>query len=241
MTLILTMAGLGSRFKNQGYTQEKYAIEFLGHSLFEWSLSSLLAFRDHPLVVVTRDFPNVRDDVVGFSKDLGFNEVSVLVLDRETKGQAETAWLAKPLCAELEPILIYNTDTHVSPYALDPTEFTDDGWIPCFTAPGEKWSFVELGADGFAQRVTEKQRISDHCSIGLYGFSSFRLFEGAYREGVSQPNEMYVAPLYNTLIDKGCHLTISTLDSDDVCILGTPEDLEVARSNPPNWISDLNH
>ncbi|MEQ1934223.1 MAG: hypothetical protein ABL962_10165, partial [Fimbriimonadaceae bacterium] len=118
MTLVLTMAGLGSRFKNQGYTTEKYSIEFLGHSLFEWSLASLLAFREHSLVVVTRDFPHVHDDVLGFAHNLGFRDTSVLILDRETKGQAETAFLAKPKCSLAEPVLIYNTDTHVNPLAL---------------------------------------------------------------------------------------------------------------------------
>ena len=105
MTLVLTMAGLGSRFKNQGFTSEKYAIQFLGHSLFEWSLVSLSAFRSHPLVVVTRDFPNVRNEVLQYARNLGFEQTSVVVLDHETKGQAETALLAKPYCASAEPIL----------------------------------------------------------------------------------------------------------------------------------------
>lgn len=235
MTLILTMAGLGSRFKNQGYLSEKYAIEFFGHSLFEWSLASLSAFREHPLVVVTRDLPNIREDVLGYARNLGFMHASVIVLDHETKGQAETALLAKSLCVASEPILIYNTDTHVKPSALDPAEFSYDGWIPCFSAPGEKWSFVEVDSGGFATRVTEKQRISDNCSVGLYGFSSFALFEEAYWAGCDQPNEIYVAPLYNYLIRRGHFVTISNLDAQDVCTLGTPEDLESALVNPPAW------
>ncbi|MEQ1823372.1 MAG: glycosyltransferase family 2 protein [Fimbriimonadaceae bacterium] len=236
MTLVLTMAGLGSRFKSQGFQGEKYQIRFLGHSLFEWSLVSLLAFRDHRLVVVTRDFPGVEDEVLGYALALGFGESNVIVLDHETKGQAETALLAKSKCEIDEPILIYNTDTHVAPAALVPPDFGSfDGWIPCFSAPGDKWSFVELGEEDCALRVTEKQRISDHCSIGLYGFSSFKLFEEAYLGAKAQPKEIYVAPLYNHLIDRGLKVRIADLSSNDVCILGTPEDLENAQAKPPRW------
>ena len=44
MTIVITMAGLGSRFKKAGYTVPKYMIEAHGKTLFEWSMESLSGF-----------------------------------------------------------------------------------------------------------------------------------------------------------------------------------------------------
>lgn len=46
MTIIITMAGMGMRFRNAGYTVSKYMIEAKGKTLFEWSMDSLLGFKE---------------------------------------------------------------------------------------------------------------------------------------------------------------------------------------------------
>ena len=44
MTIIITMAGLGTRFKKAGYQCPKYMIEAKGKTLFEWSMDSLVGY-----------------------------------------------------------------------------------------------------------------------------------------------------------------------------------------------------
>ena len=44
MTIVITMAGLGSRFRKAGYNVPKYMIEAHGKTLFEWSMESLKGF-----------------------------------------------------------------------------------------------------------------------------------------------------------------------------------------------------
>ena len=39
--VVITMAGLGSRFREVGYDVPKYMIEARGKTLFEWSMESL--------------------------------------------------------------------------------------------------------------------------------------------------------------------------------------------------------
>ncbi len=46
VTIVITMAGLGSRFRKAGYTVPKYMIEARGKTLFEWSMESLAGFAD---------------------------------------------------------------------------------------------------------------------------------------------------------------------------------------------------
>ena len=44
MTIVVTMAGLGTRFKEAGYDIPKYKIKAKGKTLFEWSMESLLGY-----------------------------------------------------------------------------------------------------------------------------------------------------------------------------------------------------
>ena len=46
MTILITMAGLGTRFREAGYTVPKYQIEAKGKTLFAWSMESLAGFQD---------------------------------------------------------------------------------------------------------------------------------------------------------------------------------------------------
>ena len=47
MTIIITMAGLGSRFRKAGYKVPKYMITAKGKTLFDWSMDSLLDYNKH--------------------------------------------------------------------------------------------------------------------------------------------------------------------------------------------------
>ena len=44
MDVIITMAGLGSRFRQAGYNCPKYMIEAKGKTLFDWSMDSLIGY-----------------------------------------------------------------------------------------------------------------------------------------------------------------------------------------------------
>ncbi len=227
MKLLLTMAGLGSRFKDAGFDQEKYAISFRGHRLIEWSLASLTQFRDYELILITRDVPGIESDLVQVAKNLGFAHVRVKAIDRLTRGQAETALAATEFFDQDESILIFNTDTFIDPSVLSPNDIRGDGWIPTFQAVGDKWSFVEADESGMALRTTEKHRISDDCSVGLYYFSSFFGFKRIVEEAETD-RELYVAPFYNQWIDEGHPTYLHRLPTSSVTVLGTPEDLEMA-------------
>lgn len=229
------MAGLGSRFKTAGYSQEKFAIEFRNHTLLEWSLASLWNFRHNELVLVTRQFEDIEAELHRVAESLGFHKRNVIVLPKPTRGQAETAAFAEPVFAKDEDILIFNTDTFVDPTALQPSDIRGEGWIPTFEAAGDKWSFVEADSDGMAKRTTEKVRISNDCSIGLYYFSSFFGFKKLV-SNAQYEREVYVAPLYNEWITQGHPTYLYRLPAEKVTVLGTPEDLaEASLRSLPIW------
>jgi hypothetical protein len=152
-----------------------------------------------------------RDESANFvrqrAKGLGIADCRVIEIDEVTDGQASTALLGPPPDPQ-SPFVIYNIDTHVDPASLPSTAVRGAGWIPCFTAVGDTWSFVALDGAGRACEVREKRRISPHATIGLYHFASFRLFQSLYDEtyglgGQLEAGERYVAPMYNALIARG--------------------------------------
>lgn len=233
MNIVITMAGLGSRFRKKGYTVPKYMIEAKGKSLFFWSVSSLQSFHlesSNLIFIVRKD-----DQATQFIKEecskLNIEQLQIVEIDELTDGQATTVLFAKPYWNSEEPIIIYNIDTHVEPQALQKETTNDDGWVPCFNAPGDSWSFVKVDKCGKAVELREKTRISEHATIGLYWFKTAELYEQTYYSYFSKPGreekgERYIAPIYNQLISEKKVVTISDIPLNRVHMLGTPEQLE---------------
>lgn len=238
MTIVITMAGLGSRFKQAGYPMPKYMIEAHKKTLFEWSMESLAGFNDasHEYFFIVRKEDQSSDFIYETCKKMGIEKVRVIEIDYLTDGQATTAMLARKFWNQESALLIYNIDTYVEAGEMNENQIIGDGFIPCFHAAGEHWSFVKLNEEKKAVLVREKERISDNCTLGAYYFKSCKLYEQLYNEYYSQnehleKGEKYVAPLYNYLISKGGDVRISIVDYAKVHVLGTPEELKLFEEN----------
>jgi hypothetical protein len=239
-TVAITMAGFGSRFAKAGFTRPKYEIEALGRPLFDWSMLSLSAFLEAGwrFRFAARE-PDAEAFIRARCAALGIADCDVLTVAAPTDGQATTALLLADAAPAEAPFAIYNIDTFVAPGAMaPPPSDTCAGWIPCFPAPGDGWSFVRCDADGNALELREKLRISDHATVGLYWFDSASRYGSAYRgyygvAGREEKGERYVAPLYNHLIGEGLPVRISELALDDVGMLGTPDQVLAFQQNPP--------
>lgn len=234
MTIVITMAGLGSRFRKAGYNVPKYMIEAHGKTLFEWSMESLLGFNDkeNDYIFIVRKEDESSDFIKAKCSEMNLNNVTMIGIDYLTDGQATTAMLGNKYWKKESELMIYNIDTYVEANEMKSSQIAGDGFIPCFHAPGDHWSFVKLDEEGKAVEVKEKVRISDNCTLGAYYFKSCKLYEDLYQEYYSsnenlEKGEKYVAPLYNYLISKGGDVRISIVDFDKVHVLGTPEELNV--------------
>lgn len=234
MNVAITMAGRGTRFLDAGYERPKYEIESRGQPLFDWAVDSLRPFFDIAnFVFIGRREPSCEAYVRAGCERLGIRRFEVIEIAGDTAGQAATARLIEPSLDDLDaPFLVYNIDTRVDPRAWSPDAMHGDGWIPCFAGRGDHWSFARLDDDGFVCEVREKVRISEHATVGLYGFASFRLFADAYDAAYDGPKteapeagERYIAPLYNHLIADGHRVTIHALPYDTVVPLGTPAEV----------------
>ena len=233
--IVITMGGLGARFRKAGYTVPKYMIEARGKTLFEWAMLSLTGYAGEAgqyIFVVMKD---EKQDVEKFiniqCERLALTNYHVIIIDYLTDGQATTAMLARKYWQSDNALLIYNIDTYVEPGEMNSDELKGDGFIPCFQAEGDHWSFVRLDDAGRVVEIKEKERISNHCTLGAYYFRSCRLYSDLYNEYYGRPHELvngekYVAPLYDYLLSKGGEIYISDVPSEKVHVLGTPEELK---------------
>jgi dTDP-glucose pyrophosphorylase len=240
-TAVITMAGFGRRFLDAGYGVPKYRIEVHGRSLFAWSMLSLESFIEGgtSFVFVARAAEGSADFIRNEATGLGIGRIDIVELATPTDGQATTVLAAQAAVADRSaPFLIYNIDTFVHPGAMTPAQVRGDGWIPCFRAEGDAWSFAAADDTGLVCEVREKRRISPHATVGLYWFSSFTLYEDAYRRYYAdsanlERGERYVAPVYNALIADGRAVYISEIEPSAVVPLGVPADVERFRAGAP--------
>lgn len=239
--VVVTMAGLGSRFRNAGYTVPKYQVRVRSKTLFSWSLESLRCFLDAgaDLVFVALE----QDDAGAFieqeCRELGVHGHALVELERLTDGQATSALLGLEGARPDRPLLVWNIDTYVTPPAFGCVDLRGDGWIPCFPGAGEAWSFVRADPQGRVLEVREKCRISPHATLGLYGFGSVESFRTVYEQHYADPanverGERYIAPMYNTLVAADAEVWMTEVDPVAVHPLGTPTEVEAFAETDRN-------
>ena len=85
LDIVITMGGLGSRFRKMGYMVPKYMIEAKEKTLFEWSLISLEGYRDSAYQYIFIAMKDEQNDVEAFINakciGMGIENYHVIILD----------------------------------------------------------------------------------------------------------------------------------------------------------------
>ena len=231
MTVIITMAGKGSRFADVGYTVPKHRIIARGHTLFYWSMLSLAAFFKQHFIFACLDSEDI-NWIKAEANSMGINNISFHLRTAVSQGQAETAYDALHLATAEDPLWIYNIDTYVANLKMQPTDLSGcSGCIHVVYSNEKNMSFVKYDENGFVNQVAEKLPISSWATIGLYGFDSAdeykRIYETAYNNNQIKRvnNELYIAPMYEILLRENKLVCAPKIAQVDVFVLGTPEQL----------------
>tara|TARA_B100001057_G_scaffold485879_1_gene566181 strand:+ start:88 stop:471 length:384 start_codon:yes stop_codon:yes gene_type:complete len=104
--------------------------------------------------------------------------------------------------------------------------------LETFFAEGDHWSFAKVLKNNFVEFVTEKDRISNNCSNGLYFFKNikdykkayFELYENFHLSNLYNLNENYIAPMYNLMIKSGLKILNRNVKSNLILSSGIPEE-----------------
>ena len=228
--IVIPMLGRSSRFFNAGYSQPKYQLPLRGQTVFAQSVRSFeRQFSTTPFVFLVRSDFNAKDFVGAEVARLGLTDYRIIEFGQETCGQAETVLLGTGDYADTTPLIVFNIDTIRHGFTLPPASEFGDGFLEVFEGDGENWSFVEPGPGNTVLRTTEKDRISNLCSNGLYGFARLGDFRQAVEAVPPTKGELYIAPLYNHLIGKGMSIRYRLLDPPVTEHCGTPQDYERLR------------
>lgn len=233
---IIPMAGLSSRFFKTGYSVPKYQLKIGNKSMFLWSVESFKKyFSSDKFIFICRDINNTRFFIKDELSKISLINYEIVTLDNPTLGQADTVYqgLNKlSLLNSSEDIYIFNIDSRIE--FFQKAEFLNkesvDGYLEVFKCPGDHWSFVEPGENNSVVRTTEKERISDLCSDGLYYFKKIsdfvEIFLYAKENKNLSKNELYIAPLFNSLISKNKNIKYELISRGKVIICGTPNEYE---------------
>lgn len=236
--IVIPMAGMSSRFFKAGYTKPKYMLEAHGQTLFDHSVKSFQAyFSTLPFLFIVRNVYETETFVKEQAQKLGIKEFYIVVLDKETKGQAETVTLGFELLEQQRPdyqgpITVFNIDTFRPNFKFPEVSNRGDGYLEVFRGSGDNWSFALPEKEGSTKviKTAEKNPISDLCSTGLYHFNRKQAYLDAYQAYVAKPQqewekgELYIAPLYNLLIEKGLEIHYHLIERSEVIFCGVPQE-----------------
>lgn len=235
VNILIPLAGKGQRFKNVGFKNPKPLIKINGRSMLEWAMDSfnfLNKVKNFSLIFIVN-----KKDVEEFSIDkkilkLYPRKSTIVVIKRQTQGQAQTCLHAKSLINTKDKLFIYNCDTFSISGIWDVIKTKDpDGAITYFNSNDNRYSYAKVNKQGFVTKVAEKESISDMASTGMYYFkhgSSFvKAAENMIKSKNLTGNEYYVMPCYTDLIAQG--KKILCVKAKQQVVFGTPEELIAAR------------
>ena len=236
--IIIPMAGKSSRFYKAGYTLPKFMLPLNGKTIFEEAVSSFKKyFKTDFFLFITRTDDGSKDFVSMKCSELNIKNFEIICINHDTKGQAETISMGldrmKMTPKINEPVYIFNIDSIRVNFIKPTLKFLENvaGYLEVFIGEGEHWSFVEASTNNFVKKTTEKIKISDLCSNGLYYFESIDLFNETFEmfKITNNYNELFVAPMYNQLIESNLTVKYVLLDNNETIFSGTPDEYEYLK------------
>ena len=236
--IIIPMAGKSSRFYNEGYKVPKYKLPvFENSNVFCESLNSFKNYFDsETFLFVHRNDDGSEEFIINQCNYLSIKNIILKKICFDTRGQAETVALGLVNLNDKilsEPIYIFNIDSFLLNFKKPSPDFllNTGGYLELFKGEGDHWSFAKINGD-LVTKTTEKIRISEFCSNGLYYFSSSKLFLETFKslEINNNYSELFIAPMYNILIDIGITVKCSIIENKEILFCGTPN--EYKKINP---------
>lgn len=243
-TILVPMAGLGSRFAREGFALPKPFLDVAGKMMIERVLDGLAAPDSRYVLVIQERFRAEHPErLARLERDYGARFASVA---RPTLGAACTCLAAFEEIDPDAPLLVSDSDTVVDNAALkaflaaaeattrggpDRPEESDagGGCLMTFASREPCYSYAELDSGGRVTGVREKEPVSDQAICGLYHFRRGLDFLRAAIDqqiyGDMARGEYYLSGVYNHLIRRGGRVATFPVAEQAIRCLGTPAQL----------------
>jgi dTDP-glucose pyrophosphorylase len=241
---LIPMAGNGSRFVKEGYNTIKALIQIENESMFLKTTKSFPKSKEW--IFIFRNNPKLKYSNLLSIISNNFIENEVIILNKETSGQAATCLKAKIYLAQKKSLFIASCD-YISIYNHKKWEtflkkHTDTDVVIWTYRPNDIIvkdfnAFAYCKVDPYTKLVTgvkEKEIISDNPKndemiIGSFWFKNSYDFiksaENAIKNDITVNGEHYIGNSLNYLIEKG--KKIRTFEVDKWVSFGDPFELDV--------------
>lgn len=232
MNVIIPMAGDGSRFRNAGYSDPKPLIPIDGKPMIQHVLDNLFIHDALYYLIVKQEHYLLNRDY--FGELVERYPVRVIVIKRKTLGAACTLLYANPYIGNEEPLIIANCDQivhfDVGEWVKSVLKRGSDGAILTFPSKDPKWSYARVDERQHVVELKEKTVISPYATVGIYMFTRGTMFVESVLEMIENREmvngEFYTCPVYNYSINRQAVIENTTIPSQAMFGIGTPEDLE---------------
>lgn len=234
ITVIIPMAGRGSRFADAGFSDPKPLIEVAGKSLAEISITTL-GLPDAKFVFITRSFEDPADNdkltEIFIKNCKNFVEVRV---DSEHLGAAHSALYAEKYVDKDDELIVTNCDQSlrwdVEKFLKDVRSQRAHGAIVLHKSSNPQHSYASLEGARIT-KIAEKNPISDNALVGVHYWKQAKDFFETARKVVKDYKEMgysepYVSLTYNILLINKIVVPFFLTGPDRYYCLGTPSDID---------------
>lgn len=249
LNILMPIAGIGQRFKDQGYDIPKPLIKVANKTLLEHSISTLKL--DGNYIFVTLNYSNneYNQDIERIIKS-NVNNYTIIKIDQPTQGSAQTCLYAKDIINNDNPLIITNGDQYLNWESLKFLDYINntnpDGCVSLYDHDdiklyeNSKYAFVKLNDAGYAIEFAEKFAISKNAMNGIHywkkGSHFIKYVDEMIKDNVRINNELYISPSYNYMIKDGYRINTYKMDKNEYYSLGTPEEI----NKNTNYINQKN-
>ena len=226
--LLIPMAGLGSRFRKQGYEVPKQFIYVKDKQLIDLSIDCVDTSECN-LIFIVRDEQVYNYNVDRLLKAKFGDDIEIVTTEGLTRGSVCSCLLARDLIDNDLPLVIHTLDIEFFPQ-LNPASFVEsgfDGNMLTFKSNSANYSYVETDDNNLVTKTAEKKVISSNACVGIYYFAKGSIFcdyaDKMIEQDLTTKGEFYITPLYNLLVEDG--LKVAHENVEKIHIFGTPEEL----------------
>lgn len=232
-TILVPIAGNGSRFPKEEWIVPKPLILIDNKSIIEWSMECIDYSKSNLIFVVRREHVD-QFSIDDFLRNKFGKNIKVISIPEATRGSTETCLYAKDFIDPESPLAIHCSDVFFEPkFIIHDFKCNFDGCILTFKSNSPNYSYSVLDQYGFVENVVEKSVVSNNASAGIYWFKKSSYFFDAAEKMISSDKktngEFYIAPIYNTLVSDGKKVTVSEVEK--MHIFGTPEEYNFFAKN----------
>ncbi len=208
--IVVPLAGKDRAFLDRGLC--KPFVKYSNSTIIQSCINSLREFyyaSDTIAIFVLLRELEERFNMVKMLKSLfPFLDSKFIIIDKETRGAAESVLSAMDIVNNDDELIIHLADILFSGsediYLNIYSGTKIDGMIPYFKSSNPKYSYLQIYHDGTVIRVKEKEVISENASLGFYYFRRADFFRDAaeqmIKDNLKVNNQFYVCPVYNYLI-----------------------------------------